>query len=371
MTKPKPRPAAASERNAVNLKDQTPFELLRYERTPTLVWSLAQAHRAAGGISAMRFGYYAQKRLEAQALRTRIGEFVAAAGQHATREEVANVLAGNILPPRRTLAQQFIRRAAILAEAISNTSERNTVTTPATFAVYREISRHDGASLPWSRFAGRDRTLLLGEYRDRAKPVHEVSRVYEWLAADELLGKDGLLRAALLHWALHELFRACHTDKMAIAAAVAHELRAGGFDHSGLFVLSEYQHGRKALALGGGMHLASKARGSGDLTPMLEFFCSQSALALMAHARQLDRVRDSEDRVPWLVVAPPDQMDRRILEAVEKRGSARSPVILEALVDPKPPLRTLQRRLQKLVHDGLLVKHGTRKDAFYQVGEGT
>jgi hypothetical protein len=66
MTKPKPRPAAASERNAVNLKDQTPFELLRYERTPTLVWSLAQAHRAAGGISAMRFGYYAQKRLEAQ-----------------------------------------------------------------------------------------------------------------------------------------------------------------------------------------------------------------------------------------------------------------------------------------------------------------
>ena len=44
---------------------------------------------------------------------------------------------------------------------------------------------------------------------------------------------------------------------------------------------------------------------------------------------------------------------------------------LEALPDPKPPLRTLQRRLQKLVHEGLLLKHGTRKDAFYQVGERT
>jgi phage repressor protein C with HTH and peptisase S24 domain len=33
------------------------------------------------------------------------------------------------------------------------------------------------------------------------------------------------------------------------------------------------------------------------------------------------------------------------------------------------PLRTLQRRLQKLVHDGLLVKHGGRKDAFYRVAE--
>ena len=70
-----------------------------------------------------------------------------------------------------------------------------------------------------------------------------------------------------------------------------------------------------------------------------------------------------------MMLRPPDEMDRLIFEAVEKHGSATSPTVLAALPEPRPPLRTLQRRLQKLVHDGLLVKHGARKDAFYRVAE--
>jgi hypothetical protein len=365
------RGSKPAEEAAINLKDEIPFELLRYERTPALVRNLARAHRTAGAISAMKVGYYTQKRLEAQALRTRVGELVEAAGQRATPEEVAHVLAGNILPPRRAQVQQLIRRAAILSESIGPFSARDAVSTPEAFAVYREITGYGGDSIPWSRFAGRDRALLLEDFRERARTTPEVVRIYEWLAADELLAKEGLLRAAFLQWALHMVRRVHHSDNMAIATAVAHELRSGGFDHHGLFVLSVHEHGREALTFGGAMGLSAKARVTGDLTPMLEFFAYEVGIALLSHERKLEGVRDTEDRLPWRVVAPPDEMDRRILEAVEKRGSATSPVILEALPDPKPPLRTLQRRLQKLAHDGLLVKHGTRKDAFYQVGERT
>jgi hypothetical protein len=370
MTKRR-RELKLTEEAAINLKDEIPFELLRYAPTPALVRNLAWAHRTAGAISALKFGYYTQKRLEAQALRTRAGELVDAVGQRATPEEVAHVLAGNILPPRRAQVQLLIRRAAILSESIGPLSAHDAVSTPEAFAVYREIAGYGGDSIPWSRFAGRDRTLLLEDYRERAKPTPEVVRIYEWLGVDDLLAKEGLLRAAFLQWALHMACRINISDSLAIATVVAHELRAGGFDHHGLFILSVHEHGREALTFGGAMGLSAQARVTGDLTPMLEFFACEVGLALSAHERKLEGVSDTEDRLPWRVVAPPDEMDRRILEAVEKRGSATSPVILEALPDPKPPLRTLQRRLQKLAHDGLLVKHGTRKDAFYQVGERT
>ena len=158
-------------------------------------------------------------------------------------------------------------------------------------------------------------------------------------------------------------------ERMGIDAVVAHELRAGGLDPHGLFIIKEYEHGREALALRRGLNVATKALVSGDVTGVLEHFAHYTGLALADCAARLRRHQDTEDRLPWMMLRPPDEMDRLIFEAVEKHGSATSPTVLAALPEPRPPLRTLQRRLQKLVHGGLLVKHGARKDAFYRVAE--
>ena len=54
--------------------------------------------------------------------------------------------------------------------------------------------------------------------------------------------------------------------------------------------------------------------------------------------------------------------------AVSVFGSARTRDVLDALSDP-PPLRTLQRRLQRLCRDGLVRKNGARKFAYYRLAE--
>jgi hypothetical protein len=150
---------------------------------------------------------------------------------------------------------------------------------------------------------------------------------------------------------------------------VAHELRAGRIDWNGLFTIDEYEPGREALALRRGINAATKAQVSGDVTSVLEHFSHYVGLALAACEARLRRHQDTEDRLPWMMLRPPDEMDRLIFEAVGKHGSATSPTVLAALPEPRPPLRTLQRRLQKLVCDRVLVKHGSRKDAFYRVAE--
>ncbi len=67
-------------------------------------------------------------------------------------------------------------------------------------------------------------------------------------------------------------------------------------------------------------------------------------------------------------------MDGAILGGVSRRTPQR--VVCKPLhlgsqlhqaLGPEVPLRTLQRRMQKLARRGLLEKHGTRKDAFYRL----
>ena len=79
-----------------------PLAKLHYAITPLLVGSLTYAHRLGGAISARRFSYYALKRLHAAATRARIAEFVLAADQRAQPEEIEHVLAGDLLPRRRS-----------------------------------------------------------------------------------------------------------------------------------------------------------------------------------------------------------------------------------------------------------------------------
>ncbi len=351
---------------------ERPFGLPEYRITPTIVRSVASAHRYAGAISAMRFSYYALKRLEAEATQSRIAEFCAIAGHPVQQGEVAHVVAGDILPPRRRTTQEVIRRAAILVDAVGRYGERREASTPETCAAYLDLAARGGdvGTTAWSRFAGRERGCLLELHRGAGKTDPRMEKLYAWLAEDDLLAQEPLLRAAILYWALSEM-EIPRIARMGIHAVIAHELRAGGLDPNGLFVVTLYEHGQEALVLRRGLSAVPKAMVSGDVTGVLDHFPHYIGLALAECAARLRRYQDTEDRLPWMMVRPPDEMDRLIFEAVEKRGSATSPTVLAALPKPRPPLRTLQRRLQKLVHDGLLVKHGGRKDAFYRVAERT
>ena len=349
---------------------ELPLDRLGYTLTPAIARSMAAAHGYAGAISAMRFSYYGLQRLEAGAARARIASLCASAGHPVQLDEVAHVVVGDILPPRRRVAQDIVRRASILVDAVGQYGERREVSTPETCAAYLDLAAHGGeaGTTAWSKFAGRERGQLLELHRGSAKTDPRMEKLYSWLAEEDLLSREPLLRAAVLYWALSELPMG-GIERMGIDAVVAHELRAGGLDPHGLFVIKEYEHGREALALRRGINVATKAQVSGDITGVLEHFASYVGLALAECGARLRRHQDTEDRLPWMMLRPPDEMDRLIFEAVEKHGSATSPTVLAALPEPRPPLRTLQRRLQKLVHDGLLVKHGGRKDAFYRVAE--
>ena len=357
-------------RNDDGSPDGLPAELERpqYTITPTLARSVAFAHRFAGEISGMRFSFYSLKRLQAEASGARIADFCLSMGERVQPEEVVHVLAGDILPPRRRRAQDAIRRAAILADAVGGYKVRPDASTAKDCATYLDLA---AAAKPgptsWSKFTGRERAHLFEQHRRSVNPDAEIVEVYERLANDNLLSCESLLRAGILYWALAEMPLQV-TKRMGIEAVVAHELRAGGFDPHGLFVLTEYKFGRDALRMVRGDDSSQRVM-DGDITVILENFASNAGLALGECAKRLRQQQDDEDRLPWLMLRPPDDVDRAIFEAVEKHGSTTSPTIRSALAEPRPPLRTLQRRLQKLVRDGLLVKHGGRKDAFYRVAE--
>jgi hypothetical protein len=348
------------------------LDRLQYQLTPTIVRSVASAHRYAGAISAMRFSYYGLKRIEAEATQARIANFCTRVGHCVQRDEVAHVVAGDILPPRRRTEQDIIRRAAILVDAVAQYGERREASTPETCAAYLDLAVRGGAAGTTARlkFGGREHGRLLELHRSSVKTDPRMDKLYYWLAEDDLLSREPLLRAAVLYWALSEM-QILGIARMGIDAVIAHELRAGDLDPHGLFVMTLYEHGREALALRQGANVATKAVAYRDLTGVLEHFSHHVSLALADCAACLQRHQDSDDRLPWKRLRPPDEMDRLIFEAVEKHGSATSPTVLAALPKPRPPLRTLQRRLHKLVHDGLLMKHGGRKDAFYRVAERT
>jgi len=345
---------------------ELPLDRLQYTITPALVSSVGSAHRFAGQLSAMRFSFYTLKRLQVEATRARIADLCLTMGERVQPEEVVHVLAGDILPPRRRRAQDIIRRAAVLADAVGGYQVRPDVSTAEDCVAYLDLAATAKAgATSWSKFAGSERARLFELHRRSVKPDAGLVKLYERLVEDKLLSCQPLLRAGVLYLALAAMPLQL-TKRMGIDTVVAHELRAGGFDHHGLFILGEHKFGRQALKTLRGYD-ANEAMLSGDITVLLECFASYVGLALADCVKRLRTCQDDEDRLPWLMLRPPDDMDRAIFDAVEKHGSATSPTILAALPEPRPPLRTLQRRLQKLVRDGLLVKHGGRKDAFYRV----
>jgi hypothetical protein len=103
----------------------------------------------------------------------------------------------------------------------------------------------------------------------------------------------------------------------------------------------------------------------GELTSYFEHFAQVLGQLLSERLESLGRVQELESHLPWKLVQPPDALDARIFEVVGRLGQAGSVAIAEALGAEAPPLRTLQRRLQRLVSDGVLTRRGARKNALY------
>ena len=342
---------------------EIPFDKLQYKLTPLLVSNLTWAHRNGGKLSAMRFSHYGYKRLENKALTRRIAHMVCRAGNNVGFDEVKNVLAGNLLPPRRQAAQMIIRRVAVIQEGVRQFARSGDVSTPEIFHTYLNFI-NSGDPL-WSRFVGAKKEKMLEIQRGSVSVSRDVAKLYEWINADELIEHEPILRAATLYWGLFCLHHS-GTAKPALEATVDHELRAGSIDNHGLLVLPDTEPGFEVLN-----HydiFSIKAYETGDLTDYFEIFAGNLARALNHLAQSLLNFQDNEDRLPWLMVRPPDELDRHIFDIIERFGSAKAQDILKELKDP-PPIRTLQRRLQQLCKDGLIAKHGSRKFAFYRLAE--
>jgi hypothetical protein len=343
---------------------QIPFDELHYELRPDLVGRLTWAHGNAGRVAAMRFSHFGLKRLQADAGKRRIAYLVMRAGYSAvTLDDVVHVIAGNVPPPTMRTTASLIRRGAVLCEAARQFGQRGDTSNAETAATYVDFV--DSGSGTWARFVGQPRERLLEAHRGSVQVPPAVRQLYAWIEEDEMIAQEPILRAAVLHWGLSILYRDS-TRRMAVDAVIDHELRVGGLDSHGLLVLADSDPGARALRLDD--LTVGRADAEGDLTSFLEHFSMEIARAFGELHRRLESFQDREDRLHWLVVRPPDELDRAIFDAVERMGAARSSQIIEALHEP-PPLRTLQRRLQRLCKGGLLAKHGGRRDAFYQVAE--
>jgi hypothetical protein len=186
-----------------------------------------------------------------------------------------------------------------------------------------------------------------------------VKALFDWADADPLVSRSTALRAATIFWGLTLLF----PQWRAVSVALHHELRVGRVDESGLLMLTEASEAQRELLTTPATFRTTADEG--DLTAYFERFAFALWRVLDERLRELGRVQDDEAHLPWKVVAPPDALDARVYEVVERLGQAGSAAIVEGLGQSAPPLRTVQRRLQKLVSDGVLSKRGARKNAIY------
>lgn len=333
---------------------------LHYAITPTLVSSLGHARWVAGKASVLGLSFYGLRALQTARIHLRIAEMTVACTFNVTTKEVERVVAGDLLPPRRQAATETIRLATALSEAVRLATTRAEPTDAETCWSYFEFAK--AQPMGWAHFVGLPRGSLVDHRRKKAKPPPEIVRLYEWIDGDELVADEPILRAAALFFGLRELDEA-RPGRIARMAVVDHELQAG-LDPRGLLVLQSRKLGGMALrptAPGFGY-----AQTTGDLTRYFEFFASAVGDGMSDIARDLEGKQETEQRRPWMSVRPPDRLDRQLFDAVQRLGRATIQQLVGALHDA-PPLRTVQRRLKKLCDQGLLAKHGSRRNAFYRL----
>ena len=341
-----------------------PSTPLHYELGPHLVSNLTWAHGSAGMCGGMRFSYYGRKRQEAKAFRRRVQNLVNLGASPAVySDEIERVLAGDLLRPERRGVEEHIRKIAVLCEAARQYGRRRDRTTAEICATYLDFLGQ-GRTL-WAQFAGQPKERLLEIHRSSVEVPEQITRLYQWIEEDELVSEEPILRAATLNWGLSLLYYRAYQLPLR-EAIVDQELKAGGIDAHGLLILC-YGAGDPCPLAQERLYM-KPADQQGDLTGLFEYFAGELAGALNRHQKELMALQDTEDRLPWLMVRPPDKLDRQVFEIIERFGAARTREIHSALSDP-PPLRTLQRRLKGLCQDGLVVKHGSRKDAYYKLAE--
>lgn len=211
----------------------------------------------------------------------------------------------------------------------------------------------------WMAYSTRERGKLLELNKDASAVPVAVRAMFDWTNQDPFVSRSAVLRAATLYWGLKLLYPGWRS----VSVVLHHELRAGRVDANGLLMLTEATVAQHELLDTARINLLETDEG--DLTNYFELFTSALLRVLWERLEALGRVRDNEEHLPWKVVAPPDALDAHLYEVVERLGQAGSAAIVAGLGKNAPPLRTVQRRLQKLVSDGVLAKRGARKNAVY------
>ncbi len=213
----------------------------------------------------------------------------------------------------------------------------------------------------WCSFTTRERERLLDLHLERTTVPPEVRRLFDWVAAEPMVRESTVLRAANYFWGMAKHFGQWNS----VRTVLMHEFCVGRVDPYGLLSLScatEAQRNLQGSAFDG-----QAMDSTGDFTTMFEKFVSALDLVLRERVEQLGRITDNGAYLPWQVVAPPDELEARMFDVVQRLGTACSTAIVAALGSDVPPMRTVQRRLQKMVRERTIVKNGARKMATYSV----
>lgn len=183
--------------------------------------------------------------------------------------------------------------------------------------------------------------------RPRVTVPPEMRRLFDWVAAEPLVRESTVLRAAMYFWGMGKHFGQWNS----VSTVLMHEFCVGRVDPYGLLSLScatEAQRNMQGSAFDG-----QAMDSTGDFTTIFETFVSALDLVLRERVEQLGRITDNAAYLPWQVVAPPDELEARMFDVVQRLGTAGSTGIVAALGSDVPPMRT--------------VKNGARKMATYSV----
>lgn len=328
----------------------------RFSLTPTLLDRLVEIGVAQGELNAAPLTFHRRRDRLARARRERIFLEVKQYFSSVTMAEVESVLEGaHIRTPRNNILNA-IRHAVVAEDAFANYAHSGARLTPELAVAYASLHRAipEGETTRWLPLHPGERAQMLALHRRSVVVPPTVREVFAWVDSDAHLEKSAVLRMAALFWLLRVGLHWPATELL------HHELRATGIDRHGYLIGSR-------TGLGGLVSGSNDSGFDGDFTEYFESFTQRLAEVMRETANELGRLRKDEAHLPWEVVTPPDQVDAAIIKVLERARDAGSAGIAERLGKDAPPLRTLQRRLGRLVHDGLVLKQGSRKNATYSL----
>lgn len=330
----------------------------RYTLTPTLLDRLVEIGVAQGELNAAPLTFHRRRDTLSRARNERVFLEVKQFYRSVTMAEVESVFSGEHVRTPRNDILNAIRHAVVAEDAFANYSHSGARLTAELAVAYASIhlAIPGGEPTRWLPLLPGERSQVLALHRRAVAVPQAVHDVFAWVDGDAFLAKSAVLRMAALFWFLHQLLR------WPAIEVLHHELRATGIDRHGFLVTS----GTGLSSLVETSHRSGAAI-EGDLTGFFERFAEELAVLLRTMSDSFGRLRNNEEHLPWEVVSPPDALDAAIVKVLERTSNAGSAAIVQRLGRDAPPLRTLQRRLNRMVRDGLVLKRGARKSATYSV----